>query len=191
MNNNKKIIQVGLLLFGITMALFFLLFFLFSTQGSMSEAQYFNYSAVICCFILPTIYAGVGFYSPYSSAKKEVLHFGQVWRLSFLPMFIGGLLSMASIFVFFNTNGGWAEDSLQRGWHDLMFETFEPALMDETLDAEETAELEVKMTQLEKMTDLSVNLFSWKIFFISFSFILFFYFLISTIFAVFLKNRRV
>jgi len=44
---------------------------------------------------------------------------------------------------------------------------------------------------VKSMTDLNINMFTWKVFFLSFSVIIFFYFLISSIFAVFFKNRRV
>lgn len=183
MNTNKKVIQLGLVLFLLNMAIFFLLFFLFSTQGSISEANYFHYSVIICCFILPVIYAGVGFYSSYSSAKIEPLHFGLIWKLTFMPMFIGGLLSLISIFVFFNTTGSWAEDSLQRGWYEFKLSNLDPELMDEK-------ESELAMS-MDKMTDLTINIFRLRMFFLSFTLILFYNFFISTIFAVFLKNRRV
>ncbi|MDD3772422.1 MAG: DUF4199 family protein [Weeksellaceae bacterium] len=179
MNTNKKIIQVGIGLFLITMSIFFLLFYLFSTNAGISEAQYFNYSALISCFLLPAVYAGLGFYSSYSTAKTRILHFGEVWKLTFLPMFIGGFSSLALIFLFFNKAGAWAEDALQRGWYDLMTENPNPEFM------EKNGEL------VEKMTDASINIFSLKIFFISFSVVVFYYFFISTIFAVFLRNRRV
>ncbi|MGB6083526.1 DUF4199 family protein [Moheibacter sp.] len=179
MNTNRQIIRLGMLLFLITMSIFFLLIFLFSTQGKISDAQYFNYSAMINCFVLPGLYAGIGFYSTYIVAKKRPVSFRQAWQLSFLPMFLGGILSLASIFIFFNTSGVWAEDSLQRGWYDLMTSNPNPEFM------EKNGEF------VKSMTDLSINMFTWKVFFLSFSVIIFFYFLISSIFAVFFKNRRV
>lgn len=177
MNANPKIIRFGLLLFASTMALFFLLLFVFSMTGSMTEAQYFNYSALICCFGLPVLYGGVAFYSVFSTAKVRPLGMKQAWLLSFVPMFMGGLLSNASIFIFFNTSGKWAADSLQRGWFNLITANPDPEFL------EESQEL------LSTMADLSINLFSLRNFFLSFSFIIFFYFLISFIFAVFFKNK--
>lgn len=179
MNTNKQIIQLGLVLFLITMSLFFLLIFFFSTQGNITDAQYFNYSALINCFVLPGLYAIIGFYGIFKIARQRQLSFRQAWQLSFLPMFIGGLLSLACIFIYFNTNGVWAEDSLQRGWYDLMTSNPNPEFM------EKNGEF------IKNMTDLTVNMFTWKVFFLSFSVIIFFYFLISSIFAVFFKNRRI
>lgn len=179
MNANKQLIRFGIALFLLTMLLFFLLIFLFSTQGSISEAQFFNYSALINCFVLPGLYAGMGFYSAFKIAKQRPISFRQAWQLSFVPMFIGGLLSLAAIFIFFNTSGSWAEDSLQRGWHDLVMSNPNQEFMEKNGDF------------VKNMTDLKINMFTWKTFFLSFSVILFFYFLISSIFAVFFKNRQI
>lgn len=179
MNSNQKTIQLGVLLAFVTLVLFFGLFIVFSTQGKMSEAQYFNYSALANCFLMPIVYAGFGFYNVYTSAKVQPLTFSQAWKKTFLPMFIGGLLSLGAIFIFFNTSGSWAEDSLQRGWLDLILANPNPEFM------EKNGEI------VQGMEDLSNNMFSGRVFLLSFSTILFFYFLISTIFAIFIKNRRI
>src|SRR5690554_580105 len=164
---SQKIFRLAISLCAITLLLFFLLLFLFSTQGKITEAQYFNYSVLLSCFALPLLYSFFGFYSVYTEARQRALGFRNIWRLVFLPMFIGGLLSLSVIFIFFNTTGKWAEDSLQRGWYELMTENPNPEFM------EKNGEL------LRAMTDLNTNMFSWKVFFLSFSAILFFYFLIS------------
>lgn len=94
-------------------------------------------------------------------------------------MFVGGLLSLGTIFLFFNSTGAWAEDALQRGWYELIMQAQNQEFNDKN------GEL------IEKMMDAKINIFSLKIFLISFSVLIFYYFFISTIFAVFLKNRRV
>ncbi len=179
MNTNRQMIRLGITLFFITILLFFLLIFLFSTQGRITDAEFFNYSALINCFVFPGLYAGFGFYSAYTVAKQRIISFRQAWQLSFVPMFIGGLLSLGAIFLFFNTSGNWAEDSLQRGWYDLMTSNPNPEFM------EKNGEF------VKNMTDLKINMFTSKVFFLAFSVIIFFYFLISSIFAVFFKNRRI
>lgn len=179
MNYQQNIVKHGVILFAITMALFFLLFFLFSTKGNISESDYFNYSAMVSCFVLPALYAGMAFYTIFITAKKQILAFGQAWRMSFLTMFIGGFLSLASIFIFFNTIGSWAEDSLQRGWYDLMTANPNPEFM------------EKNEAIVQQMFDTSINMFTLKVFFISFAIVLFYYLMISFIFATFFKNRRI
>ncbi len=179
MNANRLIIRTGIGLFFITIVIFFVLYFLFSTRGSISDADYFNYSAYLNCFVMPILYAGTGFFCIYQGAKVQPLTFGQGWKMAFLPQFIGGLLSLSFIFIFFNTTGSWAEDSLQRGWYDLMTANPNPEFMEKNEE------------MVKAMTNSDINMFTWKTFFISFSVILFFYFLISSIFAIFLKNRKV
>jgi len=179
MNANRLIIRTGLILFFVTIVLFFALYFAFSLRGTISDADYFNYSASINCFVMPALYAGFGFYTIFCGAKIQPLTFGQGWKLAFLPQFIGGLLSLAFIFIFFNTAGSWAEDSLQRGWYDLMTANPNPEFMEKNSET------------IKAMANSETNMFTWKTFLISFSVILFFYFLISSIFAVFLKNRRI
>ena len=179
MNTNRQSIRLGITLFLITVSLFFLLIFIFATQGKITDAQFYYYSAMINCFLLPGLYAGVGFYSVFIIAKQRPVTFRQAWQLCFLPMFLGGFLSLATIFIYFNTSGEWVEDSLQRGWHDLIMSNPNPEFM------EKNGEF------LSGMTDLNINMFTLKVFFLSFSVIIFFYFLISSIFAVFFKNRRI
>lgn len=181
MKMNQKIARLGMFLFLSTMALFFLLFYLFSTRGSISDADYFNYSALICSFILPPLYAGVAFYGVYTSAKIKVLNFQEALRLSFIPMFVGGLISLGAIFTFFNTTGSWAEDSLQRGLVELRYSGID----------EETWKEEGEKIEMEKaiISDLDYNLFDGKNFFIYFSMILFYYLMVSLLFAQLFKNR--
>lgn len=174
----NKNLRVGINLFFVTLVLFFLLLIVFSTFGKITEAQYFNFSVIISCFALPAIYAGFGFFNIYKEITVQPLGFRKIWQLSFLPMFIGGFLSISAIFIFFNTAGKWVEDSLQRGWYDMMTANPNPEFM------KKNGEL------IKAMTNPEINMFSIKVYFISFSFILFFYILISIIFAVFLKNRR-
>ncbi|SMC42679.1 DUF4199 domain-containing protein [Moheibacter sediminis] len=178
MNYTRLTLKLGGILFFVTIALFLILYFVFSTQGSISEADYFNYSSLINCFVMPALYAGIGFYSAFSAAKQQALKFGQGFRKAFIPQFIGGLLSLAFIFIFFNTVGSWAEDSLQRGWYSLI----------ETNPNQEFMEKNGEF--VAGMKDLNYNMFTFRTFTIAFMTVLFFYVMISTIFAVFLKNRK-
>lgn len=179
MKLNWLTLRLGMILFFATIVLFLLLYFIFSTNGNISEADYFNYSSVINCFVMPGLYAGIGFYSAYSRAKLHLLTFSQGFKYAFLPQFIGGLLSLGFIFIFFNTVGSWAEDSLQRGWYDLMTQNPNPEFMEENKDF------------VKGMADLRHNMFTFRNFSLAFMVILFFYIMISTIFAVFLRNRKI
>lgn len=178
MNFNRLTFRLGILLFLITIGLFLGLYFVFSTNGSISEADYFSYSSFINYFLLTFLYAATGFYSIYSASKIKALTFREGFKQSFLPQFIGGITSLILIFVFFNTVGSWAEDSYQRGWHELKHAT---------LTVDSTPE---QIQEVEAMKDLGTNVFSLQYFYVTFSSILLFYVMISTIFAIFLKNRK-
>lgn len=94
-------------------------------------------------------------------------------------MFFGGFLSLAVIFIFLNNAGSWAQDSLQRGWYDMITANPNPEFM------------EANKEWVENMKSSEYKLFTVKNFLMAFSVILFFYFIISIIFAIFFKNRRV
>lgn len=178
MNFSRLTFQFGISLFLVTIGLFLILYYIFSTNGNISDADYFNYSALINCFIMPALYAGFGFFSIYSAAKKQPLSFGQGFRSAFFPQFIGGLLSLIFIFIFFNTVGSWAEDSLQRGWYDLMTANPNPEFMEKNSGI------------VKGMSESSYNMFTFRTFTVALMTILFFHVMISTIFAIFLKNRK-
>lgn len=179
MNSNQLTLRLAGILILITLLLFFGLYVIFSLNAQITESDYFNYSTIINCFVLPALYVGVGFYSSFVRAKIKPLTYGEGFKYAFLPQVIGGFVSLAIIFIFFNTSGAWAEDSLQRGWYNLMMENPNPEF------------IETNKEFIESMSDTSINMFTGKVFFYSFSVIMFFYLMISAIFAVFFKNRKI
>lgn len=179
MNLNQLTFRLGGILAIVTLILFFGLYVIFSMNAKITDADYFNYSSLINCFVLPAIYASVGFYSIFKRAKINPVTFGQGFKYAFLPQAIGGFISLGIIFIFLNTSGQWVEDSLQRGWYNLMMQNPNPEFLEKNKEF------------VESMKDTSINMFTGKVFFYAFSMILFFYLLISSIFAVFFKNRRV
>lgn len=88
---------LGILLFGATMIVFFVVYYFFS------GVEYFDISLKANAFILPIIYAGAAFWSvkTYWSSHKQV-SFKDAFKRAFVPMFIGGILSILSIYAFLN-----------------------------------------------------------------------------------------
>ena len=88
---------LGILLFGATMIVFFVVYYFFS------GVEYFDISLKANAFILPIIYAGAAFWSvkTYWSGHKQV-SFKDAFKRAFVPMFIGGILSILSIYAFLN-----------------------------------------------------------------------------------------
>lgn len=177
--DKNKVYKLAGILFVVTLLLFFGLYFAFATSAKISDENYFNYSWLINSFALPFIYTGVSFYGCYTTAKKEPMKLSTAYKTAFLPMFFGGFLSLAVIFIFLNNGGSWAQDSLQRGWYDMITANPNPEF------------IEANKELLENMKNPEYKLFTFRNFLMAFSVILFFYFMISIIFAIFFKNRRV
>jgi len=88
---------LGILLFGTTMIVFFVVYYFFS------GVEYFDISLKANAFVLPLIYAGAAFWSVKSYwNKNKVVSFKDAFKRSFVPMFIGGILSVFSIYAFLN-----------------------------------------------------------------------------------------
>src|ERR1700750_902915 len=88
---------LGIILFIATMIIFFVAYFFFS------GINYFETSLKINAFVLPIIYAGAAFWSVKSFwNKNRVVSFKDAFSRAFVPMFIGGILSIFSIYAFLN-----------------------------------------------------------------------------------------
>jgi hypothetical protein len=88
---------LGIILFIATMIIFFVVYTFFS------GINYFDISLKANAFVLPLIYAGTAFWSvkTFWNNHKEV-SFKQAFNRAFVPMFIGGILSVFSIYAFLN-----------------------------------------------------------------------------------------
>jgi hypothetical protein len=88
---------LGIILFIATMIIFFGVYTFFS------GINYFDISLKANAFVLPLLYAGAAFWSvkTFWNHHKEV-SFKQAFNRAFVPMFIGGILSILSIYAFLN-----------------------------------------------------------------------------------------
>lgn len=87
---------LGIILFITTMIVFFVVYFFFS------GIHYFDISLKINAFLLPVIYALVAFWSVKSRWNHYRMGFREAFKRAFVPMFIGGILSIFSIYLFLN-----------------------------------------------------------------------------------------
>lgn len=93
----KNVYSIGLLLFIANMAVFLGAYFF------AYNINYFNTSMLLNAFALPAIYTLFAYWSVQSVRKdKGALGFREAFGSAFKPMFIGGFLSMFSIFSFLN-----------------------------------------------------------------------------------------
>ena len=93
----KSPTTLGIILFIATMIIFFIVYYLFS------GINYFDTSLKINAFVLPVLYAGTAFWSVKSYWNNHrVVSFKNAFKRAFVPMFIGGILSIFSIYSFLN-----------------------------------------------------------------------------------------
>jgi len=102
----KSPVTLGILLYAATMLIFFVVYFLFS------GVEYFDTSLKVNAFVLPIFYALVAFWSVKSRWNKYRMGFREAFKRAFVPMFVGGILSIVSIFSFLNFIDTDAKDLL-------------------------------------------------------------------------------
>ena len=93
----KNVYAVGLVLFAVTMIIFFGMYFF------GMNTDYFNNTLLLNAFLLPAVYLA-GAYISVDSVKKAGIPMGfrDVFGRAFKPMFFGGFLSVLSMFLFLN-----------------------------------------------------------------------------------------
>ncbi len=88
---------LGIILFAATMIIFFVVYYFFS------GVDYFDTTLKVNAFVLPVLYAGTAFWSVKSYWNNHrTVSFKQAFKRAFVPMFIGGILSIASIYAYLN-----------------------------------------------------------------------------------------
>lgn len=188
----KNPLSLGLILFILTMLLFFGVYYFFS------GVHYFEISIMINSFLLPVLYCGFAFVSVYSFWKYNgKISFKEAFRRAFIPMFSGGLLSLCSIFMFLNFVDKDAKDLLnyqyvqrQKSELDAEYTKAKKILKHQ----EDIDELEQKYQERlqsftpEKMKEKDMLTFQY--FSVYFGAIFFFYVVISLFFGAFFKTRN-
>lgn len=92
----KNPVTIGLVLFGITMLAFFVVYYFFA------NASYYSTSMKVNAFGMPFLYAVGGFLSVYWYRGAGKITYPQAFKQAFVTLFIGGFLSVMSIFAFLN-----------------------------------------------------------------------------------------
>lgn len=186
MNITNRIFKNASILTAIVLVLFFGLYILFSLNGAITSQQYYSYSIFICSFIVLPLFTLFSFFSILKLSKEraknattieELMTFKEGFRLGFFTLLIAGIVSLAVIFIFFNTAGEWAQASLKDGILDTFMINMDPELAEQVEKTRNVPEIQ------------KINLFSTKNFFGLFSMFLSFYMAISAMFSQFLKKR--
>ena len=182
---------IGLSLFIITMIIFFAVYYFFS------GIHYFDTSIKINAFVLPVLYCGFAFYSVYILWKKQGrISFREGFRSAFIPMFVGGFLSMAAMAVFLNTADTDARDLLnfqyvqrQKSELDNEYHKAKKILKHKEDDDELEKKYQERLQSFAPEKVKNKNMLTYKHFFTYFAAILLFYVIISAFFGAFFRSR--
>ena len=189
---SKNVYAVGFLLFAATMLVFFGVYFL------GYNTHYFTTSLMLNAFLLPAIYTLVAYFS-VSAYKKEhqVVGFREVFGQAFKPMFIGGFLSMFSIFGFLNYGDTDAKALLnfqfvERNKKELtdIYQKQRTVLKSDKEKAELDRDYQKSMKSFSPEMVKEKDMFTFRQFTYYFAAVLVFYTILSTFFGSFFRNRR-
>lgn len=187
----KNVYAVGFLLFIVTILIFLGVYFL------GYNTHYFTTSLIVNAFVLPAIYT-LGAYFSVSNLKKEkkILGFKDAFGSAFKPMFIGGFLSMFSIFGFLNFVDTNAKDTLnyqfvERNKSELT-EIYQKQrkIMKSQKEVEELdKDYQKSMKSFSPEMVKDKDMFTFRQFTYYFAAVLVFYTILSTFFGSFFRNK--
>ena len=188
----KNPATLGILLFGATMLIFFVVYWFFS------GITFFETSLKANAFVLPVLYVGTAFWSVKSHWNNHKMSFKEAFSRAFKPMFIGGFLSVISIFLFLNFVDTDAKSLL-----NYQFVERNKSELVKTYKAEKSRlKSEKEIAELEKDYQKSIQSFSKEQvrgkdmltashFSGYFAAILLFYLVLSLFFGAFFRTRSV
>lgn len=187
----KNVYAVGFLLFIVTILIFLgVYFFGYNTH-------YFTTSLLVNAFVLPAVYT-LGAYFSVSALKKEQknLGFKDAFGRAFKPMFIGGFLSMFSIFGFLNFVDINAKNTLnfqfvERNKSELtkIYQKQRSIMKTEKEKQELDRDYQKSMKSFSPEMVKNKDMFTFRQFTYYFAAVLVFYTILSTFFGSFFRNK--
>lgn len=190
----KNPVAVGFGLFLATMLVFFIVYYFFA------DANYWNTTMKVNAFGMTFLYVFGGFISVLWLRGKDRITYPQAFKQSFVTLFVGGFLSILSIFAFLNYIDTDARDMLSHQYIQTELDNLDEAYQKKKLEAANMKD-QTKIKELE--TDYKNakeariiaqkekrNYFSFQFLSAVFSGFLLFYLLLSIIIAGFLNNKK-
>lgn len=138
----RNVYAVGFVIFIAIMTAFFI------TNIFFRNVDYFKNSIMLSAFLLPLIFATGAFISVTSYSKlKKVLNFKEAYGRAFIPMFVGGFLSVITIFLYINYVDTSTKDLLNYQY----IESYKNSLEEEYKQAKQVLRPDsAEMPELEK-----------------------------------------
>lgn len=187
----KNVYTIGFVLFIATMVVFFGMYFF------GMNTDYFDNTMLINSFVMPVIYLA-GAYISVNSLRKAGIRMGfrEGFGRAFKPMFVGGFLSVLTMFLFLNFVDPAAKDLLnfqylerQKIEMDNEYNKAKPILKTEEQKAELETEYQQNKSRISHEMTKDKDFFSFRQFSYYFAAILVFYVILSTFFASFFRSR--
>ncbi|MBW8358191.1 MAG: DUF4199 domain-containing protein [Weeksellaceae bacterium] len=186
----KNPITLGIILFIITMLIFFTVYYI-------SGVDYFNTSLLVNAFALPVLYCVFAYISVRSYWKeKGIISFKEAFSKAFTPMFIGGLLSVLSMFVFLNFIDPDAKDLLnyqyverQKSELNKEYESSKKILANKEDIQELERKYKERIQSFEPERVKDKDMLTPRLFSAYFAAILIFYLILSVFFGAFFRGR--
>lgn len=190
----KNPVTIGFILYTVTMLVFFIVYYFFA------NANYWSISMQVNAFGMTFLYVLAGFASTYWLRQGTKITYPQAFKQTFLTLFVGGLLSVLSIFTFLNYVDTDARDLLNHQYIQTELKNLDESYSKLKVEAANQKD-RTKVKDLEenyngaklaRETALKENrnYFSFKFMSAIFGGFLLFYLLLSIIIAGFMKNKK-
>lgn len=187
----KSVYGIGILLFVATMLIFFAMYFF------GMNTDYFNNSLLLNAFLMPAVYLAGAYYSVHTEKQKGIpMGFRDVFGRAFKPMFVGGFLSIITMWLFLNFADPVAKDLLnyqyiERQKTELNKEYIKAktGLKDEAAKAELDQKYHQRLESFSPEMVKDKDMFTFRQFTYYFAAILVFYVILSTFFGSFFRNK--
>ena len=189
----KNPLNVGFILFAITMLTFFIVYYFFA------NANYWNTTMQVNAFGMTFLYVLAGFASTYWLRQGARITYPQAFKQTFVTLFTGGILSMLSIFLFLNYVDTDARDMLNHQHIESeltkLDESYNKQIKE--INPKDTEKIKSLNDEYKKMSigingakNQNINYFSFSFLSAIFGGVLLFYLLLSIVIAGFLKNKK-
>jgi len=190
----KSSVVVGFALFVLSMLAFFVVYCFFI------DLDYWNISMKINSFVMPFLYAIVGFLSVYWLRGSMKITFYKAFIHAFITMLLGGFFSLLSIFIFLNYIDTNARDILTHQYVELELKNLDNKYYKikgeivELGDENKLEELDKNYLEAKQAREIAMkekrNYFSFNFLSAIFGSFILFYILLSIVIASFLKNKK-
>ena len=187
----KNVSGVGLMIYGATMLAFFAMYFF------GMNTDYFNNSLLVNAFVLPAVYLAGAYYSVNYIKKQGIpMSFADVFGRAFKPMFVGGILSILTMFLFLNFVDKDAKDLLnfqyierQKTELNKEYEKAKIGLKEEAERKELDKNYQARLQSFSPEMIKGKDMFSFRQFTYYFGAVMVFYVILSVFFGSFFRSR--